>query len=90
MVEEAATEAGDTLGATLAGAGAVASLIPGVGTAVALGIEAVNLGRDALNSYVPELGEAVDTVIGFTGIGLIAKGIDYFTGNKKKKRKRRK
>jgi hypothetical protein len=39
-------QAGDYLGAGLAGVGAGASFIPGVGTAVNLGTTAINAGRD--------------------------------------------
>jgi hypothetical protein len=37
---------GDWLGAGLAGAGAIASFFPGPGTAIALGLDAINIGRD--------------------------------------------
>lgn len=40
---------GDYVGAGLAGASGIASLIPGIGTAAALGLDAANIGRDMYN-----------------------------------------
>lgn len=47
-------KSGDYTGAALQGAGAVASLIPGIGTAAALGIDAATAAKDYASSEEPE------------------------------------
>jgi ElaB/YqjD/DUF883 family membrane-anchored ribosome-binding protein len=53
---------GDWLGAGMAGASGIASLIPGPGTAVALGLDAANIGRDI------KKGEFDDTIAAVKGL----------------------
>ena len=53
-------KAGDIFGGVLAIGSAVASLFPGIGTALAVGADLVNLGRDATGHGMPGIGGKPD------------------------------
>ena len=82
---------GDKLGASLAAVGGVASLVPGIGTAIAGGIEAINLSRDALEAYRPEWLDKADSFTrSIPVLGSLYSGVMGLFGDDKKKSRRKK